>query len=131
MSDATCACGRPIVHPPTGRRRTKCETCSPTKSRTTVVPLPPPGAPVRGTTRMSVGEAVRAELDAVGRLDTVDGAAAVYAADMLDAGGHTGPSAAALLKEVRAAVEAAKKGAQAGASLVDELRRRREVRRSG
>jgi hypothetical protein len=73
--------------------------------------------------------AVRAELEQYGRADSPDGASALYAARMLEAGPHSGASAASLLRELRAAVAAATKGASAAEDLVDELRAKRERRR--
>lgn len=73
--------------------------------------------------------AVRTTLEEFGRTDTPDGAAALYAARLLDEGGHTGASAASLLRELRAAAADATKGASTGMDLVDELRAKRAQRR--
>lgn len=72
--------------------------------------------------------AVRAELDRYGRAESPDGAAALYAARLLDLGGHTGSSASALLREMRTAVEAAIRGVPAEDDVVDELRAKRRAR---
>jgi hypothetical protein len=75
---------------------------------------------------------VLAELSAVGREETVDGVAALYAAAVLDEGGAgmTGTARASLLKEMRASAASAIKGAAPAASKLDEIRRRRERRSS-
>ena len=75
--------------------------------------------------------AVRATLRESGREDTADGAAAVFAARTAEAGGNTGSAVAALLKELRAAVDAATKGAVPAFDAVDELRKRRDGKRTG
>jgi hypothetical protein len=125
-----CQCGATI--PPQtgrGRPRTKCVDCSPPIERPqrrkhTVTPLP---APERKTRTLE--SAVRDELDAYGRADSPDGVTALYAARMLDAGGHTGSAASSLMRELRACVVAATKGASMGTDLVDELRAKRDRRR--
>lgn len=76
----------------------------------------------------SLEASIRAELDRYGKLDSSDGAAALYAARLLDAGGHTGSSAASLLRECRAATEAAVKGVPGVGDVVDELRAKRRAR---
>ena len=70
----------------------------------------------------------RAELEEYGRAECTDGAAALFAARMLDAGGHTASGAAALLREVRAAKDAAVRGQAAAGDVVDELRAKRRAR---
>lgn len=126
----TCKCGREIVQPATGRRRRMCETCSPTKARNRIVPLPPPKAqPDDGVA--SLAQVVRQSIVDAGRDKTPDGAAAIFAADMLMAGGATAAAAAALLKEMRAAAAEALKGAEKSGSIVDELKKRRAGRHAG
>lgn len=127
-----CPCGAQL--PPflgKGRPRKYCTDCNPVRTRhdkpkvsASVTSLP---APERLTSTLE--DAVRSELEAFGRADSPDGVAALYAARMLEAGGHTGSAASALLREMRASVTAATKGASTGADLVDELRAKRAKRR--
>ena len=92
-----------------------------------MVALPSRPAPALG----SLADAVLAVLTEHGRADSVDGAAALHAARLLDAGGLSGAAIAATLKEMRAAATAATKGALVGTDLVDELRAKRAGRRAG
>lgn len=142
---AVCDCGNVI--PPQkgpGRPRKKCEDCRPSnparrtederaQERARVVPLavvPAPqvsevpraaGAPVLG----SLVVAVYNTLAAVGRQESAEGMAALYAAQALDTGDHTASGAAALLKEMRSCLTAATAGAEPAEDLVDQLRSRR------
>lgn len=122
-----CECGREIVQPRTGRPRRRCETCSPTKPRNRIVPIKAPGARPDPT----IADVVRESIVQAGKSGTPDGAAAIFAAEMLAAGGMTGPAAAALLREMRAASSDALKNATESTDLVDDLRHRRAERRSG
>ena len=74
--------------------------------------------------------ATRAELERAGRVDTALGQAALTLAGRLDEGRDTGSAMAALSRELRAALEAATRGAAEQASPLDELRLRR-LRRLG
>ena len=129
MAD-TCACGRKIEHPATGRPRQRCEVCSPRKSRGKVVSISAPEVKHERGQR-TIADVVRENLERAGRADTADGIAAIYAAEMLAAGGGTMAAAAALLKELRSASAEALKGAQTEESVIDELRRRRANRHAG
>lgn len=127
------ACGKPI--PPQtrpGRPRTKCEECSPSRPRRKHAPAPL--APVEPQGAGHNERVVRDRLGALGRLDTVPGAAALDAAVALDAGGVTGSARAALLKEMRTAAAEAGKGASMPGGILgglrDELAQRRG-RRAG
>lgn len=130
-----CACGAEIALPKgRGRPRSKCEACSPPRSKVTstpgvVTPFVPravPSTPVAPAGGLEAS--VRATLEQADRIDTPDGAAALYAARMLDQDDHSGTSAATLLREMRSAVAAATKGAATGDDFVDELRERRRRR---
>jgi hypothetical protein len=131
-----CDCGAPI--PPQvgpGRPRTKCDACRRVRSRPErrkgiVTPLRAETAAAAVAEPVSLETAIRAELDRYGRADSPDGAAALYAARVLDMGGHTGSSAASLLREMRTAVEAAVRGVPAEGDVVDELRAKRRASRT-
>lgn len=69
--------------------------------------------------------AVRAELEAASRADTYLGAAALALAAQID-GATSSMGFAALVKELRATMEAAVAGAQKAVDPVDELRSRRD-----
>jgi len=74
--------------------------------------------------------ATRAELDAAGRSTTSLGAAALALAARIDSNLDTGSALAALVKQHSATVAEAVKGAQVSASPLDELRRRRDLKRA-
>lgn len=131
MAERKCSCG--AVIPPRngpGKPRSKCVRCAPPRNRAArvsapVVELGAAAAPVS----TGVVAAVRAELEAAGRLDCAAGALAVSLAEQLQAGGQSGASAAALSREIRAAVESALKEAKPAGDALDELRERRAQRR--
>lgn len=80
----------------------------------------------------SVSEAVRGELGAAGRLASPTGRAVLALARRIDGGSReSGASLAALVKEFRASMAEALKGAEQAADPLDELRVRRERKRSG
>ena len=145
-----CECGRIIKQPTTGRRRTRCDTCAPTRIRpernvprlpaparipvkpaevtqlpkpkaTDVVPAPGPGP---------VTDATMAELVEAGRQETSTGREALLLAGLLDAGGYTAQGAAALAKARREALAVALAGAPSKADRLDELRARRQAKAS-
>jgi len=76
-------------------------------------------------------EAVRQELEAAGRLETVLGQQALMLADRLAAQGDTGSAVAALSRELRAVMEAALADAPAAADALDELAERRRRKAAG
>jgi hypothetical protein len=79
-----------------------------------------------------VVEAVQRELEAVGRADSALGRAALaLAARVSGVSGQmeTGSAYAALIRELRTTIEAAKQGASGAGDPIDELRERRERRR--
>lgn len=123
MQKEICSCGRRIQQPLTGRRRLKCEKCSPRQApRARVVTLP-----IDNVSPGRIAHVVREALGAVNKLETPDGAVALHLAELLDQGGHTGPSAASLARELRAACTAALAGTGDGADLIDELRAKRDA----
>ena len=80
----------------------------------------------------SVAAKSRAKLEAAGRLDTWEGAVALQLAARLDAQVREGGmGVAAIVREHRASMEEALKGAHVAADPVDELRERRDRRRAG
>ncbi|MFJ2719378.1 hypothetical protein [Streptomyces sp. NPDC087437] len=80
----------------------------------------------------SLTAAARSELAAVGRERTAAGQAVLALARRIDANSsETGSSLAALVREFRAALAGALEGAGAAVDPVDELRARRDRKRSG
>lgn len=75
--------------------------------------------------------ATRKELEGAGRLDSSLGQAALAAAARVDANHETGSALAALLREHRAIMGEALKGAPTQADRLDELAERRRRRASG
>lgn len=85
-------------------------------------PDPPP---VRGS--VSLEAAARAELDAVGRAETLAGGVVLALARRIDsADDDTGSGFAALTKELRAALAVAVAGAEQEDDPVDQVRKQRE-----
>ena len=119
-----CSAPLPIQEGP-GRKRTMCAECSPPdrrqRRRSGVTRLP-----VRSA-RQSLEAATRERLAELGRVDSPEGALALYLAGLLDLG--AGSQTAPLSREFRLAVEAASKGVAGASSALDELRKRREQRR--
>lgn len=76
----------------------------------------------------SVVAATRAALEAVGRLDTPAGAAALVLAERLDRGGDTGSAVAALVRELRATLAESTADAPVEDSALEGLRRTRYER---
>lgn len=73
---------------------------------------------------------MQAELDAAGRADTYLGAAALALADRIDQSTAV-MGFAALVKELRATMDAALAGVKKVADPLDELRARRDAKRTG
>ncbi|WP_406168898.1 hypothetical protein [Streptomyces sp. NBC_00996] len=89
-------------------------------------------APAERQNTDSLTDAVRAELKAAGRLDSAAGRVVLALARRIDAGGReSGSSLASLAKEFRAALGEALKGVETASDPVDELRARRDRKRSG
>lgn len=125
MQRSCDSCGKPYE----ARRKTS-RFCSDTcrmrnqrapKSREPVSPKP------SGTDLQSVTER---ELAAVGRLETVLGQQAIELAGRISSSHETGAAIASLSKEFRAVMEAAMEGVGVAADPLDELRARRERKRS-
>jgi len=114
-----CECGRPIIQPHKGARRLKCVSCSPSKAKK-IVSLPLGDFREGDVSRVVVGA-----INAVGKKDTPAGALAIHLAALLDQGGHTGPAAAALARECRAACNEALANATVEGDILDELKARR------
>lgn len=133
MDCRKCHATLPVQEGP-GRKRTMCESCSPRDRRDrTVKSVPALSGAALALATIPVGsltDATRTTLTAAGKVETAEGALALYMAAQLDAGRHTGSQTAALGREYRAALELATKGSTAGASTaLDELRARRAARR--
>lgn len=95
-------------------------------------PAPPTPLPAVTVDEDSILTTTRAELEAAGRLGTPLGQVAVRLAARLDADlRESGMGVAAIVREHRATLAEAVKGAQAAADPVDELRERRDRRRAG
>ena len=77
-------------------------------------------------------ERTKAELSAANRLDSALGRDALVLADRLDrSSGETGQALAALVRAHREALTEAVRGARVAADPVDELRARRDLKRTG
>ena len=132
----TCTdCGAPLPAPhSSGRPRTKCEACSPTRARDTRRRAPHKLAPADLVTlpapsvQAGIVEATTRTLAEAGRLDSVAGQTALLLAQQLATGAHSGAGYAALAKQLLAAMDAACEGAVVAQDPVDELRRKRDKR---
>jgi len=121
-----CGCGRPIVQPRTGRRRSKCVTCSPPERRDrrvrdlgpVVVSLPADSGPV---VLPPLVEATRAELAAAGRDGTPEGIVVLTLAGQIAAGGGSAAGLAALVREFHASKARALDGVQGSADVIDGI----------
>lgn len=80
---------------------------------------------------MTIVEATRRELEAVGKVDTPLGATALALAGRLDANDDPGSAMAAMAKELRTTMAELTRTAPAVADPIDELKKRRERRLSG
>ena len=98
---------------------------APVATHPSVANLPDPGG-------SGLTDATRVELGAAGRLDSALGRAALLLAQRLDVSDREpGTALAALIREHRAALAEAVRGAKAAADPVDELRARRDRKRTG
>lgn len=80
----------------------------------------------------SLESAALSELEAAGRASSAAGRTVLALARRIDGGGQeTGASFASLVKEFRASLAQALKGAEQASDPVDELRERRERKRTG
>ena len=93
-----------------------------------ITALPTP----QGASDGPVARSAREELAGAGREDTANGQLVLALARRIDAAeGESGASLAALVKEFRASLAAAVAGAETAADPLDELRMRRDGKRSG
>lgn len=90
-----------------------------------IASLPAPGPVIEGA-EGPLTRSTRLELEAAGRADSSVGQLALLAARRLDAGGETGSAVAALMREHRATVAEAVRGAQKAGDKLDELRAKRD-----
>lgn len=135
MPARSCSvCGGPLpVVRGRGRPRTKCEACSPVREanirraeENKVRPLPP----VQSSTPIgSLAEATHARLEAAGLLDDPSGVAALILAAQIDARADSGASMAALVRQHGASMADAVGRAAVADDPLDELARRRDVKR--
>ena len=113
-----------------GRRRTLCEACSPPRRRTA-----PPLQPVAGTPAPAggVAAAVAAELAEIGMSDGHLGRLALALAERIDTGQEPGAALAALTRQLRDTMHAARAAApqDEGENLLEALRRQRAERLQG
>jgi hypothetical protein len=93
----------------------------------TVVGMPAP----ESSAPSGLVAATARQLEAVDRLDSPHGQAALVLAQRIESGHEHGSAVAALTRELRSTLEAALEGVRPAADAVDELRLRREHRRSG
>lgn len=128
----TCeVCQRPFVG-----RQARQRFCSPTcRSRghrgTVIVQTPAhPAAEQVPDEQTGLVLAVRKELEAAGRLDTMLGQSAMLLAQQM-CSNRVALGSAALNKELRATMASALQGAEVADDPVDELRRRRDAKRAG
>lgn len=86
---------------------------------------PPAALPGRAP---SLVETYRKQLEDVERLDTPEGALVLHLATLFATGDHTASGAAALSRELRAAMEVALRGAARQDDAIDELTARRRAK---
>lgn len=137
-SCATPDCGNQI--PPqqgSARPRKYCETCRPPRNRKNprVIQLStdPPKAPASAQAGPGPGlvGSYRAQLGKAERLETPEGALVMHLATLFASGEHTAAGAASLSRELRAAMDAALRGAPTQADALDELGARRRRKATG
>lgn len=115
-----------------GRPRVLCDQCGRRGPAPIVKPVTlVPSAKLANVPQGRLVAATRAKLVETGREATPEGVAAVLAAEQLDNGTLTGTQYASLLKAWLATMDAATKGLTGTSSALDELRKRRDRRRSG
>lgn len=122
-----CDCGRVIEQPATGRRRTKCLVCSPSRDRSArrAPALGIVGAPSRQkqepTGRLTIAASTLGDLRRVDRHETTAGITALHLAELLDAGGYNAQGAASLVKAHREALALALEGTAPTADVIDVI----------
>ena len=130
MTRNCAVCGKPFEA--TRKTAKYCgSTCRARQSKGVIVAFTPPPQPDPWANDPPLVAAVRSELDGFGRASSALGLAAIELAFGV-ASGQTPPAAkATLTKELRATLEAAVRGATTIANPVDELRSRRDRKRTG
>jgi hypothetical protein len=116
-----CSYGRPLLQPPTGRRRSRCFTCSPRDTRDRrkpqaqilALPTRDPDAPDSLTT------ASRKALEAAGVLSTWQAEAALVVARLVDRGRHGASGIAANIRAHRQCMEFALHSATKDGQVLD------------
>jgi hypothetical protein len=116
-----CSCGRPLLQPPTGRRRSRCFTCSPRDTRDRRKPeaqilallTRDPDTPDSLTT------ASRKALEAAGVIDGWQAAAALAVARLVDQGRVGASSIASNIRAHRQCMEFALESATEDAQVLD------------
>jgi hypothetical protein len=103
----------------------KRESRKPDVAVVSTLPVPAPGP------ELPLVAAVRAELEAVGRLETPAGQQALRLAERMCSPYDTGQAMAAVSKELRAVMAEATKDAPKAADRLDELAERRQLRAAG
>lgn len=131
-----CPCGRALPKPEpgkAGRRRTRCEFCSPSRPRRkppAAIGAPPVVVPPAPPVDETLTNAVRAELG--DRAGTVDGVLAMKIAKLIDHGNPTISALAAGTKQMRAHITAATAGRPAAeddvTGIEDEFEARQRAR---
>ena len=106
-------------------------TCRQRHRRNPELAATAPVATIAPATASGVHGATLNELTAAGRAATSTGTAALALAARIDSGLDTGSALAALVKQHVLTMADALRGAQVAASPLDELRRRRDLKRSG
>jgi hypothetical protein len=119
-----CECGNKIPQAAKGPMRMKCDACR-RHVRKNVIISWPSNTTINSDLPTPLVEQVKGALIAVNKVDTPEGALALYVAAMLDKGGHTAQGAAALARELRQTMVIVTAGAVTQDDPVDELRRRR------
>jgi hypothetical protein len=125
MKVSCAACGRSF-----DAERKTAKYCGPTcrkrKQRrgASVDALPAPPQPIA----QSLADAVRADLELAGRLDTALGRQAVQLAERMASPFDTGSAIAALSRELRAVMSEALKDSSTAADPLDELAQRRALK---
>jgi hypothetical protein len=108
-----------------GRKRTMCEQCSP--KNVSYQPVAKISKLPTALQQGIISAATRERLEELGRLDTPEGALALYHAELLDAG--CGSQTAVVSREYRAALADACKGVTGASTALDALRAKRVARR--
>lgn len=129
---ASPGCGE-VIPPQQGsaRPRKYCTTCRPPRDRKNprVIELSDRGGKqVEAAQPVPLVESYRRQLETAERLETPEGALVLHLATLFASDGHTASGAAALSRELRAAMEVALRGAAKQGDAVDELLARRRAK---